>query len=234
MQPNRHRAGFTVIELLVVVAVIAIIAGLLSPAIQQGMFKARRSACCANLRQIGLAFNLYADDHSGRYPDQRYLKWSLPGGYRPWTTWPPSDPRSGWAAIVLHKYCLETKVWRCPSTWASRLKNAIQCVQSTATPVQASATYWLWRFDRGEVDIPLDNCWNKTGEQIVADLNLANNPQVGMPSGPEEVELAVDVYFPATIPAVPDEFRGLAAHSRGRTRLFLDGHVSFHRDLRVR
>jgi hypothetical protein len=44
---------------------------------------------------------MYLNDHEDHFADRRDLKSSLPGGYHPWTSWPASDPRGGWAAIVL-------------------------------------------------------------------------------------------------------------------------------------
>jgi prepilin-type processing-associated H-X9-DG protein len=153
----------------------------------------------------------------------------------PWTTWPPSDPRSGWAAAALKKYIVDPSIWQCPALVASNLKNAPQCAQpisaETNSPV---ARYWLWRFDRVEQVVPLDNFWGKTEEQAVADLRIANNPQAGVPNGAAEVELAVDPYFPKTISSIPDEYRGRAVHPNGRNRLFLDGHATFLRDARTR
>ena len=224
--------GFTLIELLVVIAIIAILAGLLLPALSRAKAKAHRTACLNNCRQVSLGFTMILDDEGDHFPDRRDLKTAL--GYMPWTTWPKSDPRGGWAAVILSNAVPGDKVWVCPAWSVSSLRTAPQTFQLSRTNDPASAvTYWLWRFDRTDDPVPLDDFWGKTVAQCVSDLLVANNPQAGQPAGPVDTELMVDSYFPSTIPTLPDGIRGRAIHSGGRNRLCLDGHAAFLKDART-
>lgn len=66
MLPNRK--AFTLIELLLVIAIIAILAAMLLPALAKAKERAKRSNCRSNLKQIGLALNLYTDTYSDLLP----------------------------------------------------------------------------------------------------------------------------------------------------------------------
>jgi prepilin-type N-terminal cleavage/methylation domain-containing protein/prepilin-type processing-associated H-X9-DG protein len=62
------KQGFTLIELLTVVAIIAVLAAIVVPTMSTARGRARQAICVSNLRQLGFAFNMYADDNSGFLP----------------------------------------------------------------------------------------------------------------------------------------------------------------------
>jgi prepilin-type N-terminal cleavage/methylation domain-containing protein len=99
-QARAHsRSAFTLIELLVVIAVIAILAAILFPVFAQAREKARQTTCVSNMRQMGLAVQMYAQDYDECLP---LAATATATGFLNWHNL--TDP-----------YVKNTQVWICPS-----------------------------------------------------------------------------------------------------------------------
>src|SRR5437870_10743090 len=82
-----RRKGFTLIELLVVIAIIAILAAILFPVFAQAREKARQATCLSNLKQMGLAEMMYAQDYDERYSNTHLNAVPLTFGLPPGGCW---------------------------------------------------------------------------------------------------------------------------------------------------
>ena len=106
----RSKDGFTLIELLVVIAIIAILAAILFPVFAQAKAKARQTQCLSNIKQIGLAFTMYASDYNDMLPNV------LNATYGWYTSYPHSPFTQEQMAALVHKlnpYIKNTQLWLC-------------------------------------------------------------------------------------------------------------------------
>ncbi len=68
-RPFPFSRGFTLVELLVVIGIIALLMSMLLPSLAKARQSAQKAACASNMRQIGIAMNMFANEHDGRLPD---------------------------------------------------------------------------------------------------------------------------------------------------------------------
>lgn len=112
------RAGFTLTELLVSIAIVALLVAALLPALQQGRVQARRAVCLSNLRQVACALHSYAADNADRIPGSQLSADDSDSRSAPtWPralfryvaghSWTPALHRPEWVAVL-------NGVYHCP------------------------------------------------------------------------------------------------------------------------
>ena len=139
--PRFVRLAFTLIELLVVIAIIAILAAMLLPALAKAKSKAQQANCLSNLKQSGIALNLYIDDNNGYFPyvsvDARLIDPADASGSKLiWTKFlGPYMPQRGGKLTSQ-----ESRVFVCPATTYKNLINGVVPVNDISRSYAASGT----------------------------------------------------------------------------------------------
>jgi prepilin-type processing-associated H-X9-DG protein/prepilin-type N-terminal cleavage/methylation domain-containing protein len=113
---SRTFASFTLVEMLVVMAILAVLFGMLIPAMGMARDRGRAAQCMGNLKQIGVTVQVYLDDHSEIFPPAvDYVPWrgsDYPGGVSALVNQKPQDIQ---ACFTNYSLATNSSVWVCHS-----------------------------------------------------------------------------------------------------------------------
>jgi len=114
------RKAFTLIELLVVIAVIAVLMAILMPALNRAREQGKRAACMNNLRQLSLAWNVYADENDGKIVNANTSTGTHNRDGTCWVYWAGRNAteetrRDEIRRGLLYPYCPDAKLFKCPT-----------------------------------------------------------------------------------------------------------------------
>ncbi|MDR1279390.1 MAG: DUF1559 domain-containing protein [Opitutaceae bacterium] len=168
-----RKRAFTLIELLTVITIIGILAAILIPVTGRVRESARNSQCVSNMRQIGLAMHLYADEHKG----------NLAPAPRPWGGGQDNfwyrDWMDNYAPYVKSDYTQardwNLKLFWCPSFVPSSTKPGPQGPPDLAMWQRQSTSYWLGDFAAGSYQAsgqPLNPCNLAVSADVVSQRHI--------------------------------------------------------------
>lgn len=221
------REGFTLIELLVVIAIIAILAAILFPIFAAAKRSGINAKCSSNLKQIGAAFNLYADDNGGRLPSGHRPKgyhapsWDLVNQLNRYINTRtainvrnPSDPNTVYTRPA---------VWMCPAY-------PITTVDAETYQFMDGFGYWMYNLyhcNCSRVDERMDHYWGRVIGEAAAVWNqeLRKGPNDRLGGIRKPGVSGAPLMHCGVVWNRPDDGTVRAPHAGRMNVLYLDSHV---------
>jgi prepilin-type processing-associated H-X9-DG protein/prepilin-type N-terminal cleavage/methylation domain-containing protein len=220
--PSRAaQSAFTLVELLVSIAVIAILAAMLLPALNRSRQSAWRAECTSNLRQLGMATEMYWDDNQGNC--FRYIFGSTNYGQIYWFGWIGPGPEGqrpfDLSRGALHPYLNDSRVRICPA-----LNYALAQFKLKADGVVFSYGYNLYlSTTSSQPPIGMTKIPHPTDTVLFADAAQVNDFQA--PASPSNPMLE-EWYYVDTNTSYPN---GHFRHNQKANVIFCDGHVALEK-----